>query len=208
MSEHQVTEAAADEPVDIAHLVATAVQQQQQQDPLPTAEEIEAAKQASVAAAAHSTCSAAAVPGQPVKGLGGAGLHPKRGKGGRGPGSTISAATAPPTLAVPGGGVSAAAGMSGLGVSSNSSSRKEAPAAGSSSAGASFGDEPASSGSGGSRALPAKKDAAGVRSFKTVVSPSAHDEGSEWESASSEEVRRRREALGCLGLTTRGLREG
>jgi hypothetical protein len=202
----------ADEQVDIAHLVATAVQQQAlSDDPLPSPEDIERARLAA-AGGAHSTCSAA-VGGakQPVRGLGGAGLSAKRKAGGSKAGSTISAATAPPMLAEGRGRGGAAAGAtrgsggSGRSGLSNSSSNRDnnsnnskgaTAAAPPAAAAAAAAKAPAAAGSGGStRSAPASrafggKDAAGVRSFRTSVSPEVHDDGSDgaWESASTDEV--------------------
>lgn len=176
------------------------------EDPLPSAEEIAGAK-AAAAAAAHSVCSAAAVPGQPVKGLGGAGLNLKRSKGGSkaGNSSTISAATAPPALlGRPTSGRAAAGVGSNLGSKPGARAADVAPPAAAAGAAAAAGTAAAEGGSSsgrpsatsvagvttpeGSRSM--SKDGAGVRSFRTVLTPGSGDEeeegGSDWETASQE----------------------
>jgi len=191
-----------DEKVNIEHLLVEAMHNNiaLPEDPLPTAEEIAGAKAA--VAAAHSTYSAAAVPSQPVKGLGGAGLGLKRkGAGKAGNSSTISAATAPPALlGGPAGGKAGTGAPRAAGAASNLGSRAAARpsaaptaaaavAAGGGVEAASY--EPSASGlvtPEGPRQL--SKDSSGVRSFRTTVSPDTADgNSSDWESASADEVR-------------------
>lgn len=211
----------ADEKVNIEHLLVEAMHNNiaLPEDPLPSAEEIAGAKAA--VAAAHSTYSAAAVPSQPVKGLGGAGLGLKRkGAGKAGNSSTISAATAPPALlGGPAGGKAATGAPRAAGAASNLGSRaaprpSAAPtAAGGSAAAAAVAaggfdaasDEPSATGlvtPEGPRQL--SKDSSGVRSFRTTVSPDTADgDSSDWESASVDEVRRLHQGGRLVGL--RGL---
>lgn len=182
------------------------------EDPLPSAEEIAGAK-AAAAGAAHSTYSAAAVPAAPVKGLGGAGLNLKRKGGGKaGNSSTISAATAPPALlgnnpraGAAGGGRPAGSNLGASNLSSRAApvapAAPSAPApaataaaaaapsvdaAGEGVAGAVGGPEASLSGlptPDGSRSL--EKDDAGVRSFRTALSPDTEDGSLDWESSAS-----------------------
>lgn len=208
-----------EEGVNIEHLLVEAMHNMGiplPEDPLPSAEEIAGAKAA--AATAHSTCSAAAVPSQPIKGLGGAGLNLKR-KGGSkaGNSSTISAATAPPALlgsrpapsrAAPGGTGSALGGGPAsraaapkscvASASLTTSTAASAPPAAAAAAAAAEEKDGVSGGraeasmsgvptSEGDRSM--TKDGAGVRSFRTVLTPDS--EGSEeWEADNSEVSRK------------------
>lgn len=195
-----------EEGVNIEHLLVEAMHNSSNlplhDDPLPSAEEIAGAK-AAAAGAAHSTYSAAAVPAAPVKGLGGAGLNLKRKGGGKaGNSSTISAATAPPALlGNPRGGAAAAGRPAGSNLGASKLSSRAAPAAPSApapaaaAAAAAAGEGvmggvggPESSLSGlptpdGSRSL--GRDAAGVRSFRTALSPDTDDGSLDWESSAS-----------------------
>lgn len=222
----------ADETVNIEHLLVEAMKNDMQlpEDPLPSAEEIAGAK-AAAAAAAHSTCSAAVGSSPAVRGLGGAGLNLKR-KGGSkaGNASTISAATAPPALtggpraAAPSRAAAAAGNASASKLGSNAATpSRAAPAAAAAAAAA----ENAAAGVGGARAAGGQpdatltglatpdsssrvlsKDAGGVCSFRTVVSPGTdddNDEGSEWESASQGEVSAvYAQGWSCLGRLVSG----
>jgi hypothetical protein len=192
---------AAQEGVNIEHLLMNIPLPE---DPLPSAEEIAGAKAA--AAAAHSTCSAAAVPSQSVKGLGGAGLNLKRKGGKAGNSSTISAATAPPALlGRPAGGAvsNRTAGASNLArkaaVADAVKSTVAAVAAAGTETDGQAGTVAEEGGSSdrqqgsltgvttpdGGRSL--GRDAAGVRSFRTVLTPGSDEgEGSDWETDSQE----------------------
>lgn len=192
----------AQEGVNLEHLLMNIPLPE---DPLPSAEEIAGAKAA--AAAAHSTCSAAAVPSQSVKGLGGAGLNLKRKGGKAGNSSTISAATAPPALLgrPAGGAVSnrtpGVSNLAGKAAATDAVSATTAAAgteagteaegqAGTVAEGSSSGDRQQGSLTGvttpdGGRSL--GRDAAGVRSFRTVLTPGSDEgEGSDWETDSQE----------------------
>jgi hypothetical protein len=203
-----------DEGVNIEHLLVEAMHNNSSslplhEDPLPSAEEIAGAK-AAAAGAAHSTYSAAAVPAGPVKGLGGAGLNLKRKGGKAGNSSTISAATAPPALLgnnPRGGGAAAAVRPAGSNLGASNLSSRAGPvtpsapaapapaaaatapsveAAGEGVAGAVGGPEASLSGlptPDGSRSL--AKDDAGVRSFRTTLSPDTEDGSLDWESSAS-----------------------
>ncbi|KAF8072485.1 SPBP35G2.12 [Scenedesmus sp. PABB004] len=154
-------------------------------DPLPTAEQLAAA---AAAAAAQKASSLAGEPGGVKslglgKGLGGAGLGPKR-KGKPG-GSTISSATAPAALAVRGGagrsGGAGAPGLSRAGAAAGAAGAPPPPAAAGSSAAAAA--RPAAP---GERALAKGGGGLSPGSFNLRMSRDTLDED-EWESTSTDE---------------------